>query len=684
MPLALAGTNRLTRPTLARLVVPCVLLALGSLRIEAEPSQSTAAATPDSADATGGRGRAYAHLMRSLFLAREGDMRKAETEARAALEIEPREPELLLQVAEVFAAIGLGDEAEQLARKALDIDAEFRPALRFLANHAAQRAFATETDTDSRAEAVRLFERLAAAGDDDLHVLRMLIQLRLVGGDLDGAIEAARTMVARAPGDLAATRTLAQLLRQRGDLAGALEVALRYVSEHTDQVDLLEWTETMTYSLEAWDRAAAILGERAPYDRQPAMQRFYGEALLRVGRLAEATTVLEAAVAAEPSHDRTRYNLAKAYRSASRLADAEAILDDLVAESPNHPGYHWFLAETREARGDAEGALASYAAALETMPAGDERVGQRDALRRAIARLHLQQKAPERALEWLDRLEQPDDPENLESRARMAIDAGDWTTARQAVRRLLEKEALGIAAALDGEIAAHEGRWTKAAERFSEAIELLGPYARRRIADVYHDLGRPELGEELLREWSRESAELADARYLLGVYLYELDRLDEAEHELREAFRLDPEHAPALNYLGYSLAERNVRLDEALGLIQRAVALDSSNGAFLDSLGWVYFQMGRYDEARPALERAARELPRDPTILDHLGDLYLRIDEVDLALAAWNRALEAGPDDPETIRGKIARVRDDAADARYPPRSSAEPPEPGGDGPRAR
>ena len=663
------------------LAAACVVATLASAGLAADTDGVSPYA---GTDPTSDRGRGYALLMRSLFFARGGDAERAEAEVRKALALAPDSPDLLIEAADVLASIDRAAEAERLARAALDIAPTFRPAVLFLANRAAQRAFAAEEDSESRDEAVRLFERLADAGDDDPHALRMLIQLRLVGGDLDGAIAAARSFVQSRPGDLAAARMLTQLLVQSGDRAGALDVALRYVAEHPYQDDLLGFAEQMTYGLDAWGRALEILGERAPYDEYPEVQRFYGEALLRMGRAADAAAVLEIAVSADPEHVRTRYNLAKAYRAMSRLADSAAILDALVAEAPTHPGYQWFLGETREARGDGEGALASYIAALEALPAGEDRASQRDALRRAIVRLYLQADNFDLAKDWIGRVEEADAQENLESRARVAIEAGDWGTARQAARRLVESNAPGIAAALEGEIAAHEGRWTKAAERFHEAIGALGPYARRRIADVYHELGRSDLGEELLREWSRESPELPDARYLLGVYLYQLGRPGEAEPELREAFRLDPEHAPALNYLGYSLAERSDRLEEALLLVQRAVAIEPWTGAFLDSLGWVYFQMGRYDEARPPLEQAARELPQDPTILDHLGDLYLRLDEVGLALSAWDRALAAGPDDPDSIQGKIARAREVHPEDRYPERSSAggRAPAPGGSLPR--
>lgn len=96
----------------------------------------------------------------------------------------------------------------------------------------------------------------------------------------------------------------------------------------------------------------------------------------------------------------------------------------------------------------------------------------------------------------------------------------------------------------------------------------------------------------------------------------------------------------ALNYLGYMLADRGTRLEEAMGYIRRAVALDPQNGAYLDSLGWVYFKMGNYELAEENLRRAADRMGDDPTIQEHLGELYLRTGRLKLAATHWERSLE--------------------------------------------
>ena len=88
------------------------------------------------------------------------------------------------------------------------------------------------------------------------------------------------------------------------------------------------------------------------------------------------------------------------------------------------------------------------------------------------------------------------------------------------------------------------------------------------------------------------------------------------------------------------LADRGVRLEEALNYIRKAIDLDPQNGAYLDSLGWAYFKMGNYDMAEENLRKASEHMNNDATIQDHLGDLYLKTGRLKLAAAHWERALE--------------------------------------------
>jgi tetratricopeptide (TPR) repeat protein len=133
------------------------------------------------------------------------------------------------------------------------------------------------------------------------------------------------------------------------------------------------------------------------------------------------------------------------------------------------------------------------------------------------------------------------------------------------------------------------------------------------------------------------------------------DKWDEAEADFRKALELNPEQPQVLNYLGYSLVEKGIKLDEALDMIERAVAARPDSGYIVDSLGWVLYRLGRYDEAVVHMERAAELMPVDPIVNDHLGDVLWAVGRVREARFQWTRALSFDPEekDEQRIRRKL-------------------------------
>ena len=114
-----------------------------------------------------------------------------------------------------------------------------------------------------------------------------------------------------------------------------------------------------------------------------------------------------------------------------------------------------------------------------------------------------------------------------------------------------------------------------------------------------------------------------------------------------------------LNYLGYMLADKGIRLPEALQMIRKAVDQEPMNGAYLDSLGWVYFKMGDYELAEENLRQAVERDQSDPTVHDHLGDLYEKTGRIRLAAAQWELSLaqfaKSAPADVE--QAEVAKVQ---------------------------
>jgi len=122
-----------------------------------------------------------------------------------------------------------------------------------------------------------------------------------------------------------------------------------------------------------------------------------------------------------------------------------------------------------------------------------------------------------------------------------------------------------------------------------------------------------------------------------------MDQLDKMEQDLRKIITLYPDSAMAYNALGYTLADRGIRLDEALKLVLKAYQLSPEEPAILDSLGWVYYRMGDFKKAEIFLRKAYQRFP-DAEIAAHFGELLWQMDKKEEAKTIWNKALLDNPD----------------------------------------
>lgn len=129
-----------------------------------------------------------------------------------------------------------------------------------------------------------------------------------------------------------------------------------------------------------------------------------------------------------------------------------------------------------------------------------------------------------------------------------------------------------------------------------------------------------------------------------------LNQWDKAEPDFRKALELNPDQPQVLNYLGYSLIDRGEKLDEALAMIEKAVAAEPDSGYIVDSLAWGLFKLARYDEAVEPMERASLLEPVDPIVTDHLGDVYWAVGRQMEARFQWRRALSFNPEEKDAAR----------------------------------
>jgi Flp pilus assembly protein TadD len=179
---------------------------------------------------------------------------------------------------------------------------------------------------------------------------------------------------------------------------------------------------------------------------------------------------------------------------------------------------------------------------------------------------------------------------------------------------------------------------------------------------AFHSQDRYAETLPLLEKLAEKHHQVVEPVFLLGAAFERSGETTRAATAFEQALAVDPDHAPTLNYLGYMWADRGERLDHALALVERAVSLEPNNGAYVDSLGWVLYRLGRFGEAREHLERAARLVPGDPVIFEHLGDVYVALGDRQKAADSYRRALDRADEgsdlDPHEVRRKLDRLGD--------------------------
>jgi len=116
----------------------------------------------------------------------------------------------------------------------------------------------------------------------------------------------------------------------------------------------------------------------------------------------------------------------------------------------------------------------------------------------------------------------------------------------------------------------------------------------------------------------------------------------------------DSEHAEALNFYGYSLADRDERLADALVMVEKALVLKPDDGYYLDSLAWVYYKQGNSDKAVKVQLQAVAVVPNDAVMQEHLGDIYWKAKQPENARKYWQKALDLHHSDPDMIQQKLA------------------------------
>lgn len=181
------------------------------------------------------------------------------------------------------------------------------------------------------------------------------------------------------------------------------------------------------------------------------------------------------------------------------------------------------------------------------------------------------------------------------------------------------------------------------------SLEPEDPTANYYLGSVLVQLGNPEEAIPYLENALKARGDWVSAISTLAGIFDQLKRYEKSDSLFNEALRLDPDNALVNNNYGYSLSERGIRLNEAMEMAQKALKQDPENGAYLDTMGWIYYKIGEYEKALEYIYKAYSIRQESAILADHLGDVYIKLEMKEEARKAWEEALKLDKNNQDII-----------------------------------
>ncbi len=533
--------------------------------------------------------------------------------------------ELSLQNEDVASAYGLMLDAARRAPDAALFQRAIEIALR-------------GRDANAALQAGKAWQQaLPESPEADRNVLQLLVGLNKLGE----ALAPTQRILARTPdADRGASIIfVSRFFIRASDKAAAADVLEKALAPDLVQAKTgpVAWAMVGNLRLLAKDHAAAMAAARKGAALNALSQEI---ALLCVNLLdsdfESAQSLLNPYLAAKPAPD-IRMGYVRKLLELQRYPEALSQVEALNSMQPDYP-QAWLVRGSIElqyqAVSKAEQSLQRYLALLPapvtTDATDDNEPGQTSpgAVQAYLLLSQIAQKNQDfaQALAYLGQINSPQDTDKIQLRRAMVLaQQGQMDQARALIRQLPEKDT------------------EDARKKINLELQLL------------RDNGQEQAAYALLAQALKSFADDAELRYELAISAEKLGRPEEMEQILRGVIASKPDYHAAYNALGYSLAERNVRLDEARALVQKALEFAPEDPFIIDSLAWVEFRSGKLSEALALLQKAFKSRP-DPEIAAHLGEVLWAMRRPDQASAAWKEGLDLNREN-ETLKSTILRLR---------------------------
>ena len=507
--------------------------------------------------------------------------------------------------------------------------------------------------SDTAERAIEQFREVYRLDPTDAESALWLARLYRLRNEHDKAEEVLRGMLKQDPGNESAIEQLTQLLLDEGkaDDAVSLLEGITSRSPSPGLLDLLGDSYTQTHDLAKAEGAYRKAADMDPSELSHL--RGLGQTLLAEEKYPEALKVYQKLADLMPDDADVYLRLGQIYRELNQLDLAEQSLMKARQYEPGSPEVMYNEAMLYEAQGRYQDAIRVLSDAVAGLKSGSTVLPSR---RRSLAILYQQlgqlyrdtENFPAAINTYLE-LGSLGDEEDRRSRVLIM----DTYRAAKDLPKALEAGKEAIAKyPTDPSIVASNALLLGENGQTDEAVKILTSQLTKTPADRDTYLNISQVYERGKRYKEAEQAALtAEALpgaprdnemtwFMLGA-IYERQKFyDRAEEEFKKALQVNPRDAAVLNYYGYMLGDLGIRLDQAQSLVQRALKEEPNSGAFLDTLGWIYFRENKLADAEATLRKALQFESHDATIRSHLGDVYAKSGRMDLAATQWEKSLE--------------------------------------------
>jgi tetratricopeptide (TPR) repeat protein len=624
------------------------------------------------------RAEAYYHFSKGRSLGDQGQMNGAIEEYKKALELDPDNSMIYSEMAEMYLKNNRIREAVDTAERAIKADPDNLEAHRLLSSVYVQiigRANVQQPPSvDTINNAIREFEEIVRIDPSERQAFLMLGRLYQVKGDRTKAAEIYKAYLGIEPGSEEGATALAKLQMDAGNNKEAAELLEEFVKQQPESSAAFQTLGQAYSDLREFEKAAAAYRRASELDPDDLeLKKSEAQALFFADKIDEAAQQYQELVANEPEDGLSLLRLGQIYRRQMKYDAAREHLKKAEQFFPDSLEVQFNVMLLDRDQGFLDDALRRSADILKKSEKPDGRYTDSEKQNRRVFLTHQgllystlgKYDEAIRSFTELKSLASDDNDGSVDAliidtyRNAKNIDKA-FQYSEQALKDAPDNRQLQM---LHADLMAEKGRVDdsiKALQQIAKGSEDLDILSM--MASIYQRARKFAEAQAVLDKAIQRFPQEPHVFFLLGALYEKQKKFSDAEGAFRKALQLNEDDAAVLNYLGFILADRGLKLEEAVKLTQKAVESDPVNGAYLDSLGWAYFKLNKLDLAEQYLKKAAIFSSTDPAIHDHLGDLYFKTRRFDEARTEWTKSLQLATDQDEA--NKVKKKLDDLKTSR--------------------